>query len=201
MDFNPNTPRVPAEWDPPPAPGFGTRLARFVGEVLQTLVVAAIIFLGVNLVTARIRVEGSSMEPTLHDAELVVVNRLAYRWSDPGRGDIVVFRFPLEPERRFIKRIVGLPGEFIVIHDGQVTIDGVPLDEPYIAAPPRYSGEWEIQPGQLFVLGDNRNNSSDSQTWGPLPVSQLIGKAFLVYWPPPEMGLIPHTGQLVQASG
>ena len=201
MDFDTLTSPVPPDGAPPPSPGLGTRLARFIGEVLQTMVVAAIIFLGVNLVTARIRVEGSSMEPTLHDAELVVVNRLAYRWSGPVRGDIVVFRFPLEPERRFIKRIVGLPGEYVVIHDGQVTIDGIPLDEPYIAAPPRYSGEWEIQPGQLFVLGDNRNNSSDSQTWGPLPVGQLIGKAVLVYWPPPEMGLIPHTGQLVQASG
>lgn len=188
------------EWDSP-APGFGYRLARFIGEVLQTLVVAAVIFLGVNLVTVRIRVEGSSMEPTLHDAELVVVNRLAYRWSEVERGDIVVFRFPLEPNRRFIKRIVGLPGEVVAIHNGQVFIDGDPLDEPYIAAPPRYIGEWEIQPGQVFVLGDNRNNSSDSQTWGPVPLSQLIGKAVLVYWPPPEMGLIPHTADLVQASG
>jgi signal peptidase I len=196
----PAPPTAPSAWEPP-APGFGTRLARFVGEVLQTLVVAAVIFLGVNLVTVRIRVEGSSMEPTLHDAELVVVNRLAYRWGEPRRGDIVVFRFPLEPDRRFIKRIVGLPGEMVAIHNGQVFIDGDPLDEPYIAAPPRYVGEWEIQPGQVFVLGDNRNNSSDSQTWGPVPLTQLIGKAVLVYWPPPEMGLIPHTADLVQASG
>lgn len=198
---NPRTPPTPAEWGPAASPGFGSRLARFFGEVLQTLVVAAIIFLGVNLVTARIRVEGSSMEPTLHDAELVVVNRLAYRWSEPARGDIVIFRFPLEPERRFIKRIVGLPGEYVVIHDGQVTIDGVLLNEPYIAAAPRYNGEWKLQPGQVFVLGDNRNNSSDSQTWGPLPLDQLIGKAVVVYWPPPEIGLIPHSGELVQASG
>ncbi|HMK08700.1 MAG TPA: signal peptidase I [Anaerolineales bacterium] len=189
-----------AEWEPP-SPGLGVRFLRFVGEALQTLLVAAVIFLGVNLVTARIRVEGSSMEPTLHDSELVVVNRLAYRWGEPQRGDIVIFRFPLDPERRFIKRIIGLPGEYVVIHGGRVTIDGVALDEPYIAAPPRYDGEWQIQPGQVFVLGDNRNNSSDSQTWGPLPIGQLIGKAVLVYWPPPNMGLIPHAGQLVQASG
>jgi signal peptidase I len=201
VDFNPRTPATTADWGVPPAPSFGARLARFIGEVLQTLVVAAVIFLAVNLVTARIRVEGSSMEPTLHDAELVVVNRLAYRWGEPQRGDIVVFRFPLEPDRRFIKRIIGLPGEYVVIRDGQVMVDGVPLSEPYIAAAPRYSGEWEIQPGQVFVLGDNRNNSSDSQTWGPLPLAQVIGKAVLVYWPPPEMGLIPHTSDLVQASG
>jgi signal peptidase I len=212
VEFKPRPPRsevnevaAPAqtpsgEWNRP-APSLASSVARFLREVLETLVVAAVIFLGVNLVTARIRVEGSSMEPTLHDSELVVVNRLAYRWSEPERGDIVVFRFPLEPDRRFIKRIIGLPGEYLSIHDGQVFVDGVPLDEPYIAAPPRYTGEWEIQPGQVFVLGDNRNNSSDSQTWGALPLAQLIGKAFLVYWPPPEVGLIPHTSQGVQASG
>jgi signal peptidase I len=162
VDFKP--PPAAPDWSPAPTPGFGVRLARFIGELLQTLVVAAIIFLGVNLVTARIRVEGSSMEPTLHDAELVVVNRLAYRWSDPTRGDSVVFRFPLEPERRFIKRIIGLPGEYVVIHDGQVTIDGVPLGDPYIAAPAplqRRMGDPAgpgvrpgRQPQQLFRLAD-----------------------------------------------
>jgi signal peptidase I len=177
------------------------RLARLLAEMLQTLVVATLIFFAVNLVTARIRVEGSSMEPTLHDGELVVVNRLAYRWSEPVRGDIVVFRFPLEPDRRFIKRIIGLPGETVVIRDGQVTVDGVTLLEPYIAAAPRYSGSWQVQPGQVFVLGDNRNNSSDSQTWGPVPVTQLIGKAFLVYWPLPDVGLIEHTGLAAEVGG
>jgi signal peptidase I len=201
MDFRPRVEPATPDWGATAAPSFGARLARLLGETLQTLVVATIIFLAVNLVTARIRVEGSSMEPSLHDGELVVVNRLAYRWGGPQRGDIVVFRFPLEPDRRFIKRVIGLPGERIVINDGQVTIDGYPLDEPYIAAAPRYSGEWEVLPGQVFVLGDNRNNSSDSQTWGPVPLEQLIGKAVLVYWPPPEAGLIPHTAQLVEASG
>jgi signal peptidase I len=200
MNFNPRIEPAPPEWGASTSPGCGARLARMLAELLQTVVVATIIFLAVNLVTARIRVEGSSMEPSLHDGELVVVNRLAYRWGAPQRGDIVVFHFPLDPDRRFIKRVIGLPGEHVVVGDGQVTVDGVRLDEPYIAASPRYSGEWEIQPGQLFVLGDNRNNSSDSQTWGPVPLDQLIGKAWLVYWPPPEAGLIPHTGQLAEAS-
>jgi len=201
MNFNPRIEPAPPEWGASTSPGCGARLVRMLAELLQTVVVATIIFLAVNLVTARIRVEGSSMEPSLHDGELVVVNRLAYRWGAPQRGDIVVFHFPLDPDRRFIKRVIGLPGEHVVVGDGQVTVDGVPLDEPYIAASPRYSGEWEIQPGQLFVLGDNRNNSSDSQTWGPVPLDQLIGKAWLVYWPPPEAGLIPHTDQLAEASG
>ncbi len=183
------------------SPGLLTRLARLLGEMLQTLVVATLIFFAVNLITARIRVEGSSMEPTLHDGELVVVSRLAYRWAEPERGDIVVFHFPLEPDRRFIKRIIGLPGETVVIRDGHVAVDGIDLVEPYIAAAPRYSGEWVVQPGQVFVLGDNRNNSSDSQTWGAVPVSQLIGKAFLVYWPLPDLGLIEHTGLPARAAG
>jgi len=201
VDFQPRPAPAPPDWGVDPAPGFGDRLWRFVSELLHTVAVSAVIFLAVNLVTARIRVEGSSMEPTLHDGELVVVSRLAYRWGTPQRGDIVVFRFPLDPERRFIKRVIGLPGEDVVIRDGVVTVDGVPLDEPYIAAAPRYSGEWELSADEVFVLGDNRNNSQDSQTWGPVPLSHLIGKAVVVYWPPPEIGLIPHNGRTVEASG
>lgn len=200
MDFRPPDLPAPHEWGASGSPSFGARLARLLVELLQTLVVSSIIFLAVNFVTARIRVEGSSMEPSLHDGELVVVSRLAYRWNQPQRGDIVVFRFPLEPERRFIKRVIGLPGEVVVIVDGQVLVDGTRLNEPYIAAPPRYHGEWTVGPDELFVLGDNRNNSSDSQTWGPVPLSQVLGKAILVYWPPPEAGLIPHDSS-VQATG
>jgi signal peptidase I len=161
-------------------------------EILQTVLIAALLFLVVNLVTARIRVEGSSMEPSLHDGEMVVVNRLAYRWSMPSRGDIVVFRFPLDPSRRFIKRVIGLPGDSLEARDGLVYVNGTALDEPYIAAAPRYAGAWLVQADELFVLGDNRNNSSDSQNWGPLPMAEVIGKAFLVYWPLPDVGVIPH---------
>jgi len=161
-------------------------------EILQTVLIAALLFLVVNLVTARIRVEGSSMEPSLHDGEMVVVNRLAYRWSGPSRGDIVVFRFPLDPSRRFIKRVIGLPGDSVEARDGLVYVNGAALDEPYIAAAPRYAGSWLVQADELFVLGDNRNNSSDSQNWGPLPISEVIGKAVLVYWPLPDVGVIPH---------
>lgn len=196
---NPPEPMAPPSRGASASPGLVARLARGLLELLQTVVVAALLFFAVNLVTARIRVEGSSMEPTLHDGELVVVYRLAYRWQAPERGDIVVFRFPLDPDRRFIKRIIGLPGDSIAVHGGQVWVNGEALDEPYIAAPPRYDGEWQVQDDEVFVLGDNRNNSSDSQNWGPLPVRDLIGKAVLVYWPPEDMGLIPHFEQAVAA--
>jgi signal peptidase I len=198
---HPPEPTAPPSGGASASPGLLARLARGVLELLQTVVVAALLFFAVNLVTARIRVEGSSMEPTLHNGELVVVYRLAYRWETPTRGDIVVFRFPLDPERRFIKRIIGLPGDSISVRDGQVWVNGEPLDEPYIASPPRYSGEWEVQAGEVFVLGDNRNNSSDSQNWGALPLHDVIGKAVLVYWPPEQMGLIPHTLEAVAAGG
>ena len=183
---------APPEWGASASPPRRLPLLRALWEIIQTLFIAGARFLAVTLPTARIRVEGSSMEPSLHDGELVVVRRLSYRWGEPARGDIIVFNLPLDPGRRLIKRLIGLPGDHVVIRDGQVWINDALLDEPYIAAPPRYSGEWDVGPDEVFVLGDNRNNSSDSPNWGMLPIDRIIGKAVLVYWPPPEIGLIPH---------
>ncbi len=183
---------APPEWGATSSPGCLARLAALISELVQTVLIAGLLFLAVNFVTARIRVEGNSMEPSLHDGEFVVVNRLAYRWAIPARGDIIVFRFPLDPERRFIKRIVGLPGDEVRVLDGAVLVNGELLAEPYIASAPRYSGEWVVGSDELFVLGDNRNNSSDSQNWGMLPMEAVIGKAIFVYWPLNEISLIPH---------
>jgi signal peptidase I len=192
MSTSPHTDGSPAEWDAPPTPTFGRRLLAALGELLQTLLIAGLLFMAVNLLTARIRVEGNSMEPSLHDGEFVVVNRLAYWRASPQRGDIVVFHFPLDPNRRFIKRVIGLPGDVVQVQAGDLYVNGFLLDEPYIAAAPRYSGEWTVGETQVFVLGDNRNNSSDSQNWGMLPLGEIIGKAVLVYWPPGDVGTIPH---------
>ncbi len=161
-------------------------------EIGETFLIAGMLFLAVNLFTARIRVEGGSMEPSLHNGEFVVINRLAYRWNDPDRGEIIVFRFPLDPERRFIKRIIGLPGDTVTVREGQVFVNNTPLDEPYVSAPPHYDGTWTIEEGHVFVLGDNRNNSSDSQNWGSLRTEEIIGKAIVVYWPLGDLGVIPH---------
>ena len=205
MDFHPRIEPASQEWHATASPGFGSRLARLLGEMLQTLVVATIIFLAVNLVTARIRVEGDSMEPSLHDGQFVVVNRLAYSLPfvqrEPERGDIVVFRFPLNPDRRFIKRVIGLPGDEVRVQDGQVFINGVLLYEPYLAAQPAYNNIWRVGLDEIFVFGDNRNNSSDSQNWGALPLEGIIGKAFLVYWPLENLGWIPHYDLVVAADG
>ena len=191
---------APPEWGASSSPGCGRRLLRLLGELFQTRLIALVIFLSVNLITARIRVEGISMEPSLHDGQFVVVNRLAYRWHDLKRGDIIVFHFPPDPNRRFIKRVIGLPGDVVSIHDGQVYVNGLSLTEPYLADEPVYHGEWRLTPSEVFVLGDNRNNSSDSQNWGPLPADEIIGKAILVYWPLETLGLIPHY-DLVGAAG
>ena len=172
--------------------GCGRRLLRLLGELFQTALIALVIFLSVNLITARIRVEGISMEPSLHDGQFVVVNRLAYRWSEPKRGDIIVFHFPPDPNRRFIKRVIGLPGDVVSIHDGQVYANDLLLAEPYLADEPLYHGEWRLTPSEVFVLGDNRNNSSDSQNWGSLDTQDIIGRAVIVYWPLNDLGIIPH---------
>ena len=191
---------APPEWGASSSLGCGRRLLRFLGELFQTALIALLLFLAVNLVTARIRVEGISMEPSLHDGQFVVVNRLAYRWQEVERGDIIVFHFPPDPNRRFIKRVIGLPGDVVSVRDGQVYINGLSLTEPYLTDEPLYHGEWRLMPSEVFVLGDNRNNSSDSQNWGPLPVVEIIGKAVLVYWPLDTLGLIPHY-DLVRAAG
>ena len=183
---------LPTGWEIHARPSLGRRILGLLGELVQTLLIAGLLFLVVNLVTARIRVEGSSMEPSLHDGEFVVVNRLVYRLSGSERGDIIVFRYPLDPQRRFIKRIIGLPGDTVTIRDGQVLVNDTLLNEPYVASSPRYNGEWIVGPGRVFVLGDNRNNSSDSQNWGTLDTNEIIGKAVVVYWPLSDIGLIPH---------
>jgi len=150
-----------------------------------------LLFVGINAVSARIRVDGSSMEPSLHSGEFVIVNRLAYKLGDPESGDVVVFHYPPDPDQEYIKRVIGLPGDRVRVTDGMVYVNDQALDEPYIAASPRYQGEWEVPQDHLFVLGDNRNNSSDSHNWGAVPMENVIGEAIFIYWPPANWGLIP----------
>lgn len=199
MEMSSVTEPAPASSEGKPSPGGGKRFYELMREIGETFLIAGMLFLAVNLFTARIRVEGGSMEPSLHDGEFVVINRLAYRWNDPQRGEIIVFRFPLDPERRFIKRIIGLPGDTVTVSEGQVLVNNLPVQEPYVSAPPRYDGTWTVEDGHVFVLGDNRNNSSDSQNWGSLRTDEIIGKAIIVYWPLGDLGVIPHY-ELVSAA-
>ena len=162
-------------------------------DILETLLLSVVLFFLINAVSARIKIDGSSMEPNLHHGEFVIVSKINYRFGEPERGDVVVFDFPRNITQEYIKRIIGLPGEQIRIEGGKVFINGVLLTEPYLKMEPRYEGEWVVPESTLFVLGDNRNNSSDSHTWGIVPMENVIGEALLIYWPPSSWGLINGT--------
>jgi signal peptidase I len=180
---------------PEPVTEQPTNWKRFVLDILETLVLAVVLYFGINAISARVRVDGFSMRPTLQDGEYILINKLAYKFSEPVRGDIVVFKFPVNPEEDLIKRIIGIPGDTINIQDGVLNVNGVVVDEPYINAPPAYNGTWQVPEGQLFVLGDNRNDSRDSHQWGLLPIENVIGRAVLIYWPPEEWQVIRHINQ------
>jgi signal peptidase I len=173
----------------PAKPAPGKSLLR---EIIETVLLTVLIYLAVNFATGRFRIEGSSMEPSMHPNQYVLVDKVSYKLGDPNRGDVVVFNYPLATERDFIKRVIGLPGETVTVQGGVITIDGQPLMEPYILAPPTYENTWTLGPSQYFVLGDNRNSSSDSHSWGPLDRQYLIGRAIFVYWPPTLWGGVPH---------
>jgi signal peptidase I len=181
-----------------PAEGERVSLARAFGgrsllrEILETVLLALILFLVLNTTTARFQVQGSCMEPTLHDGQYLVVGKLLYWVHPPERGDVIILHPPNNPTQDYIKRIVGLPGEQIEIRDGKVWVDGILLEESYVATSPTYSGSWDLEEGKYLVLGDNRNNASDSHSWGVLPQENIVGKAWLCYWPPEEWGLVAH---------
>ncbi len=163
---------------------------RFLIDVAETLLLSIVLFAAINAVSARIRVDGASMEPTLQSGEFVIVNKLAYLFGEPTTGDVIVFHFPRDPDQEYIKRIIGLPGDRVEIKNGEVYVNDQVLDEDYIAASPVYEDILEVPGDSLIVLGDNRNNSSDSHNWGPVPLDYVIGKAIFVYWPPTEWGVL-----------
>jgi len=138
-----------------------------------------------------VQVEGTSMMPRLVNHERIFINKFVYRFESIRRGDIVVFQYPLDPSKSYIKRVVGLPGEWVEIRDGVVYIDGRQLREPYI--PPTYldhdsSSAIYDEPDHYFVLGDHRESSNDSRVWGTVDRRFIYGKAVFVYWPFSQMG-------------
>jgi signal peptidase I len=155
-------------------------------DVLETIFLALILFLAINTVSERIRVESVSMEPTLYAGDYVIVNKLAYRLKNtPHRGDVIVFKYPPNPDSTpFIKRVIGLPGDQVHIADGKIYINGELMYEPYLKVTTIHGGDWTVPADQLFVMGDNRNNSNDSRSWGFVPYANIIGRAELVYLPP-----------------
>ncbi len=171
--------------DPPPENPEQGNFRRSIKDILEIALISLFLFLSINTISARIRVESVSMQPTLLAGNFVVVNKLSYQFGDPSRGDIIVFKYPPDPELDpYIKRVIGLPGEHVMVEGGKVFINGVRISEPYLETQTQQGGEWTVPQDALFVMGDNRNNSSDSRAWGVVPVENVIGKAFMVYWPP-----------------
>jgi len=170
---------------------FGIR--SWLQDLLETLLLAAIIFLVVNTLTGRYQVRGQSMEPSLYGNQYLIASKVTYWLHSPERGDIVVLRPPAgQGSIPFIKRIIGIPGDIVEAREGKIWVNGIALNEPYVSAPVAYTNRWIVTDGMYLVLGDNRNNSSDSHAWGLLPRENIIGKAVFCYWPPEHWGLIPH---------
>ncbi len=132
------------------------------------------------------------MEPTLHNGQYLVISKVTLWLHPPERGDVIVFLPPNNPNEDYIKRIIGLPGERVEIRDGAIWVDEVLVEETYIANPTPYAGAWSLGDKEYFVLGDNRGNSSDSHSWGLLPEENIVGKAWLCYWPPENWGMVTH---------
>jgi signal peptidase I len=159
-------------------------------ELLETAVLTVAIFLVVRVALQNFKVEGESMNPNLQNGEYILVNKVDYMLHSPQRGDIVVFRAVNagQPDKDFIKRVIGLPGETVEVKDGKVFINGKALNEPYELQTPVYTfPKTTIPPNNYFVLGDNRNNSQDSHIWKWLQRKYIVGKAWISYWPPSEL--------------
>ena len=169
-----------------------------ISTALYLLVVVALTFLFVHFVGQRTHVNGDSMKATLQDGDNLIVDKLSYRFSEPERFDIVVFPYQYQEKTYYIKRIIGMPGEIVQIVDGMVYIDGEMLEESYGTETMQYAGvageAIELGEDEYFVLGDNRNNSSDSRdpSVGNVKEDQIIGKAFLRIWPLNKIGVLKH---------
>jgi signal peptidase I len=195
-----------------------------IKELLETVIYILLVLVIVRSLVQNFKIEGSSMEPSLHSGQYILVNKLVYFNFDlnaplrllpgyeglpprvvyplrlPERGDVIVFEYPENISKDFIKRVIALPGETVEFSDGQVFINGHVLDEPYLEGGATFcsggnacsEGPITVQPGHIFVMGDNRDNSSDSRQWDALPLERVIGQAWVLYYPVDDWGVIPH---------
>lgn len=165
----------------------------FLVDTVQSILIAAAIFLVIYIFLFRpFQVNGQSMYPNFHDREYVLTNLITLRFGNPVRGDVIVFKAPPNPDEDFIKRVVGLPGDTVMVKDGSVYVNGELYDESSYLNPSvkTYGGTFlrdgdtiTVPSGEYFVMGDNRPYSSDSREWGFVPSGNIIGKSFFVYWP------------------
>ncbi|HTP10475.1 MAG TPA: signal peptidase I [Anaerolineae bacterium] len=183
----------PLETAPSASPATQPRRTHVMREIVETVLLTVAIFLVVNAATGRFRIEGSSMEPNLHNGEYVLIDKVSYLVHQPERGDVVVFTPPTNEQKDYIKRVIGLPGDTVEIKSGHVYVNGVALDEPYLTGLTNSNNQvYHVDEGHYFVLGDNRNNSSDSRSFGTITPQSIVGRAWLVYWPPSDWSTVPH---------
>ncbi len=189
--MEPETPNPESVETPEAAPsGFHRELRVWVRDLLLAVCFAVVIIV---FLYQPVRVEGTSMAPLISDQERIFINKIAYKFGPIARGDVVVFWYPLDRTKSFIKRVIGLPGEMVDIRQGRVYVDGAALDEPYV--PAQYFdatnyGPVRVPEGQYFVMGDHRDSSNDSRVFGPVPASYIYGKAVFAYWPINHFGSI-----------
>ncbi|MBI4202598.1 MAG: signal peptidase I [Chloroflexi bacterium] len=189
-------------------------MRRSLRDFLQTALLSLLVFAALQMTIQNFRVEGSSMEETLHSGQYLLVNKLVYTRLDmgklatllpfldaqegearylfhpPHRGEVVVFRYPLDPSRDFVKRVIAVPGDAVEIRDGRVYVNDRLVPEPYVESDGHTSMRRTVLgPDEFFVMGDNRPNSNDSRAWGPVPIDHIIGRAWLAYWPLSEWKL------------
>ncbi len=178
---------------------FGSKLKDNIIELIEFVAIVFAILMAIRFFAAEPhKVSGSSMVPNFHDGDYIITNKLATRFSAPKRGEVVILQDPLDTNKVFIKRVIGLPGETLKISGGLVYINSKLLEEPYLSTGLRTSGESylkdgdeiTIADGNYFVMGDNRSNSSDSREWGLLKKDLIVGQAFIRYWPLDKITLI-----------
>ena len=197
QEENRATPQPPVEGDSAHGPATAEDAASFwfdvrvwVRDIIISIAIAVVVIV---FLYQPVKVEGTSMMPWLHDQERIFVNKFVYRFEDIRRGDIVVFRFPLDPTKSYIKRVVGLPGDEIELVRGQLYINGRHVEEPYIRQDFQDLSTYppvSVPADSYYVLGDHRNTSNDSRTWGTVGRDFIVGKAVFAYWPIDQFGVL-----------
>lgn len=162
----------------------------FWAELLKLLILAIFIVVPFRLYIAQpFIVDGASMDPTFHTGQYLIVDEISYHYQNPERGSVLIFKYPKDPSKYFIKRVIGLPNETVILKNGKVTIinqnhpEGFDLEEPYVQFAKSDNGTYKLKENEYFVMGDNRVGSADSRLWGPVPESNIIGRPFIRFWP------------------
>lgn len=162
-------------------------------EMVESIVIAVVLALVIRFfIIEPFYIPSGSMEPTLEPGDRIIVSKVNYRFGEPQRGDVIVFRYPLDPDTDYIKRVVAVGGDRVEGRGGKLLVNGKVVPEPYLAAQGAFGdfGPVDVPEGHLFMMGDNRNNSKDSRFWGPLPRENVIGKALVIFWPVNRWGVV-----------